>query len=68
MHAGVGFSNFNKILSCLNIPQIDFKTYKRYETEVGQQVEVIAKESCKNAAELEKKLTIQNAANIEEIL
>ena len=68
MHSGIGFSNLNKLLSCLNIPEISFKTYKRYESEVGKSVEKVARKSCEDAAELERKLTVENAAKIQETL
>lgn len=68
MHSGIGFSNLNKWLTCMNIPSIDFKTYKRYEAEVGQSIEIVAKESCKEAVALEKKLTMENADKIQENL
>ncbi|KYN05243.1 hypothetical protein ALC62_03847 [Cyphomyrmex costatus] len=65
---GLGYTHLNKILSCLNIPIIDFKTFKRYEQEVGQATENIAKESCQNAADLEWQLTLENVENIQQLL
>ena len=50
----------NKILACLNIPQISDTLFKRYEREVGPAIEKAAKESCKRAAEEERKLIIEN--------
>ncbi|XP_024941318.1 uncharacterized protein LOC112494426 [Cephus cinctus] len=68
LHGGLGHTHLNKLLSCLNIPTIDFKTFKRYEQEVGQATESIVKGSCQNAAHLERQLTVENAENIEQLL
>ncbi|CAL1672156.1 unnamed protein product [Lasius platythorax] len=68
MHAGMGWTHLNKILSCLNIPTISFSTLKRYEQEIGPLVEKVAKESCVKAAALERNLTIKDAATIEQFL
>ncbi|XP_018314207.1 uncharacterized protein [Mycetomoellerius zeteki] len=68
LHGGLGHTHLKKILSCLNIPTIDFKTFKRYEQEVGQATESIAKESCQNAADLERQLTLENIENIQQLL
>lgn len=65
MHAGIGWTHLNKILSCLNIPTISFNTFKRYEQEVEPLVEKVAKESCEKAATLKRELTIQDCAAIE---
>ncbi|XP_071580338.1 uncharacterized protein [Temnothorax nylanderi] len=66
IHSGIGFTNLNKLLACLNIPPINFKTYKRYEAEAGGALEIAAKESCQRAVELERQLTLENKATIEE--
>ena len=68
MDSGIGFRNLNKFLACMNIPTIDFKTYKRYETEMGESLEKIARKSCEEAAALERELTIENASKIQENL
>lgn len=68
MHAGMGWTHLNKILSCFNIPTISFSTFKRYEQEIGPLVEKVAKESCVKAAALGRNLTIKDAATIEQFL
>ena len=68
MHSGISFTNLNKLLACLNIPEIDFKTFKRYEQEVEQSVENVAKKSCEEAVELERKLTLENASTMKKQL
>ncbi|XP_025997744.1 uncharacterized protein LOC113006033 [Solenopsis invicta] len=65
IHSGIGFTNLNKLLACLNIPPINFKTYKRYEAEAGGALEIAAKESCQHAVELERQLTLENKATVE---
>lgn len=39
----------------MNIPPIDWSTYKKYEDEVGSAAEITAKKSCEDAAEIERK-------------
>lgn len=60
IHAGVGNTALNKILSCADIPQIHSRHYKRYEKIIGTVIEEEAKNSCKRAAEEEKRLVIEN--------
>lgn len=45
---------------------MNFKTYKRYEAEAGGALEIAAKESSQRAVELERQLTLENKATIEE--
>ncbi|XP_058803404.1 uncharacterized protein LOC131671175 [Phymastichus coffea] len=68
MDSGIGFTNFNKLSATLNIPQIDFKTYKRYEEEVGTATERLAKQSCEKATELERKLMLENLESLRQQL
>lgn len=68
MDSGVGFTNFNKVLTTMNIPPIAFRTYKRYESEVGDAMEELAKRSCEEAAIIERNLTLEKASMIQENL
>lgn len=68
MDSGIGFTNFLKFLTTMNIPPICFKTYKRYENEVGHAMEQLAKRSCEEAAAIERKLTMENALKLQENL
>lgn len=43
LHAGIGQTHINNMLSCMNIPTINSITFKQREREVGQSVEAIAK-------------------------
>lgn len=52
----------------MNIPCFEFRTFKKYEQKVEDFAEDIAKQSCSNAVLLEKKLTIEQAENIEKQL
>ncbi|XP_028390793.1 uncharacterized protein LOC114515695 [Dendronephthya gigantea] len=49
LHAGIGETHMNNILSCINIPAINSNTFKQREREVGKAVEEIARQSCKEA-------------------
>lgn len=68
LHTGSGWSQLSKMCACLNIPCLDFKTYKKYETEIGLAAEKVAKASCMNAAALEKKLTLKQVESIAKLL
>lgn len=52
----------------MNIPCFDFKTFKKYEREIGLAAENVAKESCKEATALERKLTAEQAESIQKQL
>ncbi|XP_076664947.1 uncharacterized protein LOC143367209 [Andrena cerasifolii] len=65
MHTGLGWTNMKKLLVCMNVPCPDFKTFKKYEQEVGLAAEAVAKKSCIKATALERKLTVEEAQNIE---
>jgi len=54
----MGWSGLCKLCACIDLPVFDFKTFKRYEEEIGEATEEVAKESCNKAADLERLLTI----------
>ena len=58
-HAGVGCTELNKILACLDIHNISPTLFRKYEQEVGPAIEKAAKRSCRSAAEEERKLVIE---------
>ncbi|XP_046591676.1 uncharacterized protein LOC124293697 [Neodiprion lecontei] len=60
VHSGIGETALNKLLNCLNIPTIGSHVFKKYEREIGPALEAAAKDSCRRAAEEEKKLVIEN--------
>lgn len=64
VHAGMGCTALNKLLACLNIPTISSTLFKRYEREIGPALEERARESCKQAAEEERQLVIDNILNL----
>ncbi|KAE8750441.1 hypothetical protein FOCC_FOCC002735 [Frankliniella occidentalis] len=67
--AGCSYAHFNALISTLNMPNMDRKTFKRYERkEVGPSLEKVAKQSCEEAAREERELTIRNKTMIEQIL
>lgn len=43
---------------------ISWKTYKKYEAEVGKCIEMEAKESCQRSIEEEKKLVLESTEKI----
>ncbi|KAM0734108.1 hypothetical protein ACS0PU_012473 [Formica fusca] len=68
LHSGLRWSHLQKLLACMNVPCFQFRTLKKYEQEVGYAAEDVAKQSCRDAALLEKTLTIQQVENIEKQL
>ena len=56
--SGVGHEQMNRVLATLNIPPVANSTWKRYERSVGPAVEETARESCREAVEEEKLLTL----------
>ena len=43
LHSGLGWTHLKKFLACMNVPCPDFKTFKKYEQEVGLAAEAVAK-------------------------
>lgn len=60
----MGFGALQKLFACMNLPGISSKMYKRYENIVGPTVKEVAKNSCKQAADEEKILMIENMEKI----
>lgn len=61
LHSGLGWTHLQKLLACMNIPCFQFKTFKKYEQEVGWAAKNVAKQSYQDAVLLEK--NIYNTAN-----
>ena len=57
LHAGMGHTHVNYLLSTLNVHTTSHKTYKVRDREVGCCVEFIVGESCKNVT-CEEKITM----------
>lgn len=58
LDAGIGETHVNSFLSALNIPIFFSKTLKRYERIAGNAIEIVAEDSCKEAIEVEKRLSL----------
>ena len=53
LHAGIGQTHINNVLSTLNAPTLNSVTFKLREREVGKAVEGIAKSSCQDYLTME---------------
>jgi len=62
LHAGIGPTHVNALLSSINIPVIGDSTLKAREREIGPAIEEVAKSSCITSMEEEKKRWNQNGA------
>ena len=60
LHAGMGHTHVNHLLSTLNVPTISHKGYKVREREVGRCVEAVTQESCKRVICKEKENNPEN--------
>ncbi|XP_043462897.1 uncharacterized protein LOC122498950 [Leptopilina heterotoma] len=67
-HAGIGHTQLNKILACLNVPRISTKMYKQYEQEVGPAIEGVARDSYKKSASEERKLVVEKMEELRDAL
>ena len=56
LHAGIGPTHVNELLSSINVPSLGESTLKAREREVGPQIEKLAKESCLESLESERNL------------
>ncbi|XP_034935711.1 uncharacterized protein [Chelonus insularis] len=64
IHSGIGCTALNKMLACMNCPIIYPALYKKFEREVGLAIEKTAKNSCKEAAEEERRLVVENITKL----
>lgn len=64
----MGHTQSDKMLKILDLPGISNKTYKWHENIVGKVIEEVAKDSCTAAAQLERKLTLDNIESIVKLL
>jgi len=62
LHAGIGPTHVNALLSSINIPVIGDSTLKAREREIGPAIEEVAKSSCITSMEEETKKWNQNGA------
>ena len=60
LHAGIGHTHVNHLLSTMNVPTISHKAYKVREREVGSCVEALVKESCNDVICKEKNSNVEN--------
>ncbi|KAK0079570.1 hypothetical protein PV326_008664 [Microctonus aethiopoides] len=58
LNAGLGCTELNKLLMCLDIPELNFKLFKKYEREIGPVIEAAARRSCRKVAAEERKLVL----------
>ena len=65
LHAGMGHTHVNHILSTMNVPTISHSAYKAREREVGCCVETVVKESCEKQKyiQIEKVGVVEMAAS-----
>ena len=61
LHAGIGNTHLNNLLSRMNIPTVNHRMFKRREREIGNVVEKVARESCKLNLNLEKAMAKQSS-------
>ena len=61
IHAGVGETHLNNILSTIDIPPVSHKTLKKAEREIGRALEQTAKASCLTHLEKERQLTLNTS-------
>ncbi|XP_044167665.1 uncharacterized protein LOC114976984 [Acropora millepora] len=65
LHAGIGATHVNALLTSVNLPAVHENTLKAREREIGPALEKIAKRSCKNAIEKEKSQWLKESSSKE---
>ena len=66
LHAGIGQTHINNLLSTLNAPTINSVTFKLREREVGKAVEGVPKSSCQDYLVIEKQEALQNGVQVDD--
>jgi len=56
LHAGIGPTHVNELLSSINVPSVGGSTLMAHKREVRPQIEKLAKESCLKSLERERNL------------
>ena len=64
LHAGIGPSHVNALLTSVNIPSVSQSTFKSRELEVGPVNAEVAKASCEKAMEGEKEYWRKEAEEV----
>lgn len=54
LHAGIGVTHVNALLTSINLPAVGQNTLKAREREVGAAIETVARNSCLEGLQLEK--------------
>lgn len=68
IHNGTGETSLNKWLSTVDLPPMESKLFKRHERIIGPLIELVAKESCSEAAAMERLLTLENIEQLKKLL
>ena len=68
LDAGMENTHLNKFLAAVNIPPLYWTTFKTHEKEISNAVQDMTYESCKEAIEEERQLTIQNYEKVKQLL
>ena len=63
LHAGIGPSHVNSLLTTINLPAVAENTLKARERKIGPVIGKVAKESCETALQLEKTKWISTEAS-----
>ena len=63
LHARIGPTHVNSLLTSINLPAVAENTLKAREREIGPVIERVAKESCEKALEVEKSKWINESLN-----
>ena len=68
MNGGVGYTHLNKVVTLVDVPEINWSTYKNHEKEVCKSVEITAEDAYIAAALEERRLTIEHANQLKQLL
>ena len=60
LHAGIGPTDLNNLLTTMNLPEISHRSLKQWEDEIGSVLETYAQNSANSALHEEKNLTEMN--------
>lgn len=68
IHSGNGQTQLNQISEAAGLHKINNKVYKLHERIVGPIIELVAKETCAEAAEEERQLTLDNLEELKKLM
>lgn len=68
IHTGNGHTQVDKFLRIIDLPGMNSKTFMKHVRIIGPTIEKVAWASCKEAASIEREITLKNVEELKKML